>query len=579
MLMNSPAKLLNYCSTIFTKRENLRLVFLSLLSFFSALMEILTIGGLVPFINIFVQGEAGLNGRFLKVLYSLSAFFGSMNIVMFIGFFLIVISLLKIALNLFLVYSQAHLATSIQSRLSAVLLRNYALNNYLFHVNTNSSVLVKNITVETTNIYFFVGSLIKLIMNVVMAFAMLVFLLYINYKITLGIAVFFTVVMIFSVKVVSGRAKRLGYEREEIVKSTHKLAYQVLRGIKEIKISKVEDYFIERFSVVVNRLVPVGASFVTLSSSPKFLLEIVVYAGGIGMLMLVSHFWGADKAFLGLFVAFLAAIYKLAPAFSAISTAAIEIRYAIPSLEIMSSAIREALKRPEASTLKKIAGAESVRLVGTGLSYGGSEILKDVNLDILKGEKIAVIGKTGSGKSTLNNLLTGLLTPTAGKVLLNGIDLAEADPYSLARIIGYLPQDVTILDDTIIANITFGLPVAPEDRARIPEILKIVHLERFVDTLDHRTGEDGAMLSGGERQRLAIARLLYKNPEIVVLDEITSALDFKTEKAIVDDILRIFADKTVVMVTHSMRLIEKFDRVYSIENKTLHLVDKKDHAG
>ena len=555
------------------------MVYLSLLSFISALMEILTIGGLVPFINMFVQGEVGANGRFLHYLSLLSGFFGRVNIMLFIGSFLIVVSLFKIVLNLFLVYYQTRLATAIQTRLSAQLLRDYALNNYLFHVNTNSSVLVKNVTVETQNMYFFVGSLIRLIMNAVMAFAMLAFLLYVNYKITLGITCFFTMIMLFSVKGMSGIVKRLGYEREDIVKSSHKLAYQVLRSIKEIKISKVEEFFMGRFSAVVNRLVQVNALVVALSSSPRLLLEIVVYAGGIGMLMLVSHFWGTDKAFLGLFVAFMAAIYKLAPAFSGISTAAIEIRYAIPSLEIMASAIREASKRPGVSTFKKIGGMDSIKLAGAGLSYGGSEILKDINLVISRGDKIAIIGKTGSGKSTFNNLLTGLLVPTAGEVLFNGVNLAAADPYSLARLIGFLPQDVTILDDTILANITFGLTNAPEDAARIRDILKIVHLDRFAVDLNYKTGEDGAMLSGGERQRLAIARLLYKNPEIVVLDEITSALDERTERAIVDDILRVFANKTVIMVTHSMRLIEKFNQVYRIENKTLNRVEKGAQPG
>jgi len=572
-------KLLKYCSEIFTREENRGIVALSGLSVLSAVLEILTVGGIVPFINLFIQGEAGLDGRLLDFLRTLGGFFGSGNLILFIGTALIAVSLLKIGLNLYLVYAQARLATGIQTRLASRLLSDYAMHDYQFHVSSNSAALVKNVTVETANTYFFVGSLIKLIMNAIMVLAMLGFLLYVDYKITLGIAIFFTGLMLASVNAVSPKAKALGYEREDITRTTHKLSYQILRGIKEIKVSKTEDFFISAFTAVMNRLVPVGASFVTLSSAPRFVLEMLVYAGGIGLLMTVSHLWGSDKAFLGLFVAFLAAIYKLAPAFSAISSSAIEIRYAIPSLEIISAAIRTAAAITPSPALQKVDTIRDIRLEAAGFSYGSTDILKNVTLEIKKGEKIAVLGKTGTGKSTFNNLLTGLLAPTSGKVLADGRSLSDIDPFSLARIIGYLPQDFMILDDSIRANVAFGLTCAAGDEERMREILNAVHLGRFAENLGQPVGEDGSMLSGGERQRLAIARLLYKRPELVILDEITSALDERTEDAILSEILEVFKEKTVIMVTHSLRIVEKFDGVYTIENKSISKGEKTSQPG
>lgn len=559
-----------YCADIFTREENLAIGFISFLSLLSAVLEIVTIGGLVPFVNIFAQGGHGLEQGLGASILSRLPVMEPRRLIIYLGFFLVIVSVTKVLLNLYLVYSQTKLATSIQSRLSILLLRNYALSGYAFHLTANSSVLVKNITVETNNIYFFVGSLVRLLMNSVMAAGILGFLLYINYRITLAISVLFVVVAGLSVLLVGKRAKQLGYQREDISKSTYKLASQVLKGIKEIKIDKVEDYFVERFSKVVARLVPVASAFVTLSSAPRFMLEIFIYVGGISFLLIVTLIWGVDKDFLGLFVAFLAAVYKLAPAFSAISASAIEIRYAVPSLDIMASAIKaESVDESPREPRIELAEIRSIRAVGVGLKYPGREVLSNVNFQIDRGDKVVVVGKTGTGKSSLNNLLTGLISPTSGQIWFNDTPLSAADPYSVSRRVGYLPQETMILDDDIAANICFGVPPVENTVARINEILRIVDLERFVGNLAYQVGENGCMLSGGERQRIAIARLLYKNPEIIILDEITSALDHRTEDRIIEDVLNIFKEKTVVMVTHSTKVARKFSKAYRIEHGTL----------
>lgn len=574
--MKAIKKLLYYCSVIFTKDENLTILFLSFLAVVLAGMEIITIGGLIPFVNMFAQEQMQIDNKFILKFINWFHLGNVKNLFVLLGIFLIIISIFKIILNLFFIRSQAKLAIGIRTRLSILLLKNYTLKDYHFHINTNSSVLLKNVNVETNNIYFFVRSLMQAITNIILAGGILLLLLYANFKITMFAILFFGITNFLIISFTSKRIKIIGFENENIARLMYKLAHQILAGMKEIKINKVEEFFIGKFSEVASNLIPVGSSYITLSSLPRFLFEIFIYTGGICFLLIITYFFGVDRSAFGLLAGYAAALYKLAPAFTNISTSAIEIRYAVPALEIVASSIKESKPVVAIETYihkEKMSFTDCIKLLNIGYSYSGkdgkNEVLKDVNLTINKNDKMIIIGESGAGKSTLINIIMCLIKSTSGEVIFDGVNLSELDPYILSKIMGNIPQDAIILDEDIIANIAFGLPDGEIDKNRIKEILKMVKLEKFCDDLHYQVGENGNRLSGGEKQRITMGRILYKNPAIIILDEITSALDSATEEKIIEDVLDVFSNKTVLIVTHSENLIKKFNLIYKIQNKSI----------
>lgn len=568
-------KLLYYCSAIFTREENLYILYLSFLSAVLAVMEIATIGGLVPLVNMFARGQTQINNKYIQVVINQFHLTGVKNHLLLLGIFLIIISVLKMVFNMIFIRRRTGLAVKIQTRLSVLLLKNYTLNNYEFHVGTNSSVLLKNITVETSNIYFFIGSLMTLIANAIMISGILVLLLLVSVKITLFTIVFFVIIAFLIVKFTNKKMRDLGYKRENIAKLTYKLAHQTLNAIKEIKINKVENFFVDRFSKIASEMVSLGTEVITLGSLPRYVLEVVIYVGAISFLLISTFFFHIDKNFFGILIAYLAATYKLMPSFSNVTTSISEIRYLVPALEIVTSAVKESKPKEGAMTYNKtdLVSTLCIKLADIGYGYnsenGNNKILQGINLIINRGDKIAIVGESGEGKSTLVNIITGLIKPVSGEITFNGIQLDKIDPCILSKNLGYIPQDAVILDSDIVANVAFGLPDNEIDKDRIKKILRVVRLEKFCEDLNYPVGEDGNRLSGGERQRVVIARALYKNPRIIILDEITSALDSKTEADIIEDVLDIFSDKTLLVITHSVRLTEKFGIVYRIENKNI----------
>jgi ABC-type multidrug transport system fused ATPase/permease subunit len=255
------------------------------------------------------------------------------------------------------------------------------------------------------------------------------------------------------------------------------------------------------------------------------------------------------------------------PSVNRITSSYNQILFLIKSLDIVHN---DLMFDTEKLGKEKIELREKIELENISFHYEiGKDVLKEINLEIDRGEKVAFVGESGSGKSTLVDLITGLYKPTSGKVLLDGVELSEENVVSWRREIGYIPQSVYLFDGTVSENVVFGLDV---DVNRVDEVLKQARIYEFLQTKEGRdtlVGEGGVKLSGGQKQRIAIARALYSNPSILVLDEATSALDTETETAIMNEIYEVSKGLTLLIIAHRLSTIEKCEKVFKLDSGNL----------
>ncbi|MBR3526082.1 MAG: ABC transporter ATP-binding protein, partial [Lachnospiraceae bacterium] len=366
---------------------------------------------------------------------------------------------------------------------------------------------------------------------------------------------------------------KLGQKRMDMQVASMKWMQQGVFGIKDVKVSRKEGYFLNRFSEAYGGLTASKRSYAVLNNTPRLVIETVCIVGMLGYMFIKVVTGGDLNGLLPQLTAFGGAAIRLMPSVNRISTYLSSIAYFEPSLDYVCDhldlASLEDVRIPEEGKPLPLSG--EILLKDIRFRYPGTEkdIFEHADMRIPVGSSVGVVGASGAGKTTVIDILLGLLSPQEGSLVVNGEKLRGDDPRWLASI-GYIAQNIYMLDDTIRANVAFGVPDAEVDEARIREVLKEAQLEEFIDTLpeglDAVIGDRGVRISGGQRQRIGIARALYHDPELLVFDEATSALDNDTEAAIMDAINALKGRKTMVIIAHRLKTIENCDIVYRVEN-------------
>ena len=265
------------------------------------------------------------------------------------------------------------------------------------------------------------------------------------------------------------------------------------------------------------------------------------------------------------------------PSLGAIAQAYQKMKYANPSVKLIFEefeSFRQNKIKDEKfkkTSLKKINFSKSIILKDLSFSYNkDKEVIKDINFEIPKKENVGIIGSNGSGKSTLLSLICGLLAPTKGSVKIDELDI-EKNFDAYIKLIGYIPQNIHLIDDTIEKNISFGANVPEGSKEKLMSVIKKAQLEKLISTLPEGVntfvGEDGSNLSGGERQKISIARALYRDPEILIFDEVTSAMDLESEKFFIEEINEVYSDKTIIIVSHRLSALKYCKKIFNMDNK------------
>ena len=452
---------------------------------------------------------------------------------------------------------------------------------YSYFLNKNTAEILRSVNTDTGNMYTVVTNLLQIISQGLTSAMLIAGLLLSSFWMTVVVTALLALCAMLIILVLQKKMRSLGKEYQRVGAGIIKTVKQSFEGIKEIKIMNKERFFIENYRSVYKNATRIELIYNLMSYIPKYLIETIVIGGILLYLAVVIAGGGDMGALLPQLSLFAVAAFKLLPSVNALYTNYGNVMYNKASVDLIYHDIREVQDvTDEALTeteVEKLCFEKEITIDSLSFAYDNMDqnVLEDVSFSIAKGESVAFVGESGGGKTTLVDNILGILKPQKGSVFVDGVNINEI-MQSWHRDIGYIPQTIFIMDDTIRRNVAFGVRNEEIDDEKVWEALREAQLEDFVKNLEHgldtEVGEAGTRLSGGQRQRIGIARALYHAPDILVFDEATSALDNETEKEVMAAIDALHGSKTMLMIAHRLTTIENCDHVYSVENRKLRQV-------
>lgn len=558
-------------------RQKGAMVGLIFLMVIGALLQTAGVGMLVQAVNVIIDPRALENSEVVAALYVLlgSESYESFSIVVMA--LLIAVFVVK---NLFLFFQQkltfAFVYTN-QFRTSERMMRNYLRRSYEFYLNADTAAVQRNITSDVNNMYAMILAMLQLLSDSVVSLFVVAYCLMTNGAMTVTLAAVMVLLMFVIKVVLKPVMHRAGEENREYYSGLFKWISQTVQGIKEVKVNGKEQFFVEEYKKCGRGYVNAVQRYSLFNNIPKLLMETVCVAAMMGYMIVQVASGESTENMLDAIATLAAAAFVLLPAVNRINQQLNQIAYCEPCFMGVSDNLQDEIGDAKvdmafaAEGVEKLPVTRCIELKDITYAYPNTEklIFDHADMTVPVGAAVGIVGTSGAGKSTVVDILLGLLKPRTGTICADGVDVRE-NYRGWLRNVGYIPQMIFMLDDTIRSNVAFGVPKDKIDEERLWEALREAQLNEFVKTLpeglDTGIGERGIRLSGGQRQRIGIARALYHDPEVLVLDEATSALDNDTEAAIMESINRLHGKKTLIIIAHRLQTIEKCDLVYRVEN-------------
>jgi len=566
------------------KKLKRKLVLIFILSLFGTILEALGVGIILPFLKLIIEGKESIilmlsefNLEFLNEIFFIEI--SDQSLIIYSLFLLILLFLFKTIFFIYLIWQQNVFAYNVESTLAKKLLSFYLKQDYSFHLVKNSSELFRNIIDEVRTFRISViNPILILITEVLILIFITSLVIFIAPLIAISTSIFLIICTLAYLKFSQKKLTKLGNERQihDALRIQH--LKQGLMGIKEIKISGNENEFLSIFDVHNLKSIKTRSDQHFWTGIPRFVLEFIVVLAFIGLSFLAVSQGHQIKNLLPVIGLFAVASFRLLPSVSKIIQSENNIRFGYPSLKLLSEEFKNIKKKEtivyQESKNNKLLDFENLNLSKVTFKYPKSKtnVLENINLEIKKGDKIAIVGESGSGKSSFIDIVSGLIEPSSGEIKLNGkkINLNNKNWFD---IISYVPQFTFLTDDTIIRNIAFGIKDKDIDTSKIKKILSVVELNDFIKDsnkgLETMIGEQGTRISGGQKQRLGIARALYTNFQILFLDEATSALDLETENKIFENLSNYLKNKTLIMVSHRPSILSNFKKIFATNKGNL----------
>lgn len=478
--------------------------------------------------------------------------------------------------------------------LSSRVLRAYLAAPFPFHLRSNSADLLHTTLRAVDMVYLFVvASLVSIVAETLVLLGLaLVLLATAPPASLLAVAVTFVLLLLMN-RVTRRTFQTLGAEQQRLQESTVRTLTQALEGIKEVRLGAREAFVTERFADERRRSLDVNSRYITLSGTSRLLLEMTFVFGILAVVLVLAWSGSGTTGLVPVLAIYAYAGFRVIPSANRIQMHVASLRYGLPAVERICADLdaceREATIAAGDRDAPPLPFEKEIRLDGVSYAYAteAAVVLHRVDLSIRRGESVGVVGSTGAGKTTLLHLLLGFLVPSSGRVLVDGRDIHE-ELRGWQRHIGYVPQSVHLIDDTLTRNVAFCIPDESVDNDRVAEALRRAQLQDFVAAQPRGAqtlvGNRGVRLSGGERQRVAIARALYDNPDVLVFDEGTSSLDPHTERELTRAIEGLHGEKTLIVVAHRFATVRGCDRIVLLENGQVAAVGTydelmRDHAG
>lgn len=549
---------------ILSKQDKKFFFALLVFSIFISFIESFAVSLIMPFVG--VASDFSLFSK-NEILRNLREFFGlnELNLITLFAIFLIIFYLFRACLNALYFYLLARFSKGRFHNFGLRIFTKFLHLNYEKFTQKKHSQLLKTITQEAFNLSTMLSSFLLLLSEVFVALLIYALMLFIDYKITIFLSVFLLLNAFILVKILSPLIKKAGIKREQAMSEFYELINTNLNNFKFIKLRGKEADILKTFGEQSSEFANANITNESVRALPRLYLEAIGFSVLILIVLVLMLQNQSDiSAFLPLISLFVLALYRLMPSANRIITSYNELLYYKNSLDIIYENLCE---KEENLSDESVNFNEKITLKGVNFSYENKKMLfKNVNFSIKKGEKIALIGESGNGKSTLADLIMGLLKPQSGEILVDNTKLNDKNLRKYRQKIGYIPQQIYLFNDTIAKNITLSDEI---DENLLLKVIKQANLEKLIKSLENglltRVGDGGNLLSVGQKQRIAIARALYTKPEILVLDEATSALDIKTEAKIMNEIYKISATKTLIIIAHRLNTIEKCDKIYELK--------------
>lgn len=599
-ILNCPQKIL--CVLVF------------MLTCVGSFLECLGVSIIIPMVNVILNPEKLFENSIVQRFHFLRSI-DYETMVAAVVCSVIVVYLLKNGFFIFLSWVRIKFSCKIQREMSIRMMESYMSRGYQFFLQKNYGELNRGVSGDTSAVYGVLNAGFRFISDLLTIFLICLFMLFADWSLSLMMVATSFICVLLIYFVFRRNMYKAGIQYRNFSARAGQAMVQAFQGIKDVLILRKQRYFIEEYEENQAQVQMAQCKQTVGQESPAYIIE-GLCVSGLMIVVAMRVISGESSAdFIAILAAFAVGAFRILPSLGRISISLNQVLTNTPSINAVYEDIIEAEEyarlHPEADFVK----TNSTKLIAKNrrqirktnedsasaveqhesksdfqsllelknISFHYNEdaenILEHINLEIKRGQAIALIGASGAGKSTLIDILLGLLVPQEGKILLDGTDITEI-PDAWSKIVGYVPQSVFLSSDSIKKNVAFGEDENEINDALVREALERAELWGFIKELpkgmNTQVGDRGVRLSGGQRQRIAIARALYHKPEILVLDEATSALDNETESAIMSAIDSLQGQVTMIIVAHRLTTVRNCDVIYEVADKGVKVRDKKD---
>ena len=560
---------------LLSSSDKFKLIIMLLIGLSTSLLEVLSISLIIPLVVILIEPNKSFENELIDKFLN---FFENLNLLNLnnLIFLFLIIFLFKNLILFYFIYLQGRFSSTLNKNLSENFFLNFFLKNYIFFLKKNSQTILSDIQ-NGIGIYSqkYIAPLISLTLELILVSMLFLIMVFTNPKLSLFVIITFSAVAFMYIFFLKKKIRNNGEETQELLGKKYNLLNEIYYNIKDIKVFSKENLYINSFKNIVFRFFKLELFHAVVSQTPKLIVEILAIFLILGFLYFSHNYYNVETKIIFIQITvFAAIIYRMVPSYNRIMFNIQMIKFAIPFCKKLLQRYSEMDLKKSVSNqnfdLKTLGSIEKIEFQDVSFNYpnNNNEVLKNLTFEIILEKITGLKGETGTGKSSIIDILIGLLQPNSGKVLINDKDI-NFDIKLWQNKIGYVPQKANLFNGTLVDNITF-FDKNPNIK-KLKEIVNLCCLDELLerDNKDIKAiSETGKGLSGGQFQKIAIARSLYINPELLILDESTNSLDAETEKKILKN-LTMINNLKVLLISHNMQTLEYCDKVYEFKNNKL----------
>ncbi len=552
-----------------------KIFFLLIITLLTGILDVIGASSIMPFMAVLVNPSVIQTNAILTRLSFYLGYPSQQEFLWILGATTFIFLILSLSFRAFLSYLQIQFVLSCECSISQKLINLYLKQPYIWFLGRHSGELAKSVLSEVNSVVN--GLMMPIVVIVAQSFsiaAILLMLLLVNVKLTILMGLIALAISILLYKCTKNYLSKIGVAHSEANEQRFIIINEVFGAAKEVKFGGHESSYAKNFSDPAQAYARHQASSQLTSQLPRYVLEGIAFGGMLLVLLALMQKDGISTA-LPTFSLYVFAGYRIMPGVQQIYGCLSQIHFHMPKLDSLLQEMRDLdIGSQSKIDSRKIEFEKNIQVKNAWFTYPNapSPTLKGINFTISAGSSVALVGSTGSGKTTIADLILGLIEPSKGSLMVDGQIINAENSQTWRKLIGYVPQQIFISNQSIASNIAFGVPSCNIDQKKLEWAAKVAHLHDFIvgqlpNGYLSEIGERGVRLSGGQRQRIGIARAMYKSPRVLVLDEATSALDNITESSVLKSINMLGKEKvTTIMITHRLSSIHECDQIYFIEN-------------